>query len=327
MMKKKCLPLFLALSLLLSITVPAFASEPSLEQIASNTIAITHTTQENGLEVTTYENLDVFIDAVQGQFPVISDREIAEFLVEFSGQNSALLPEAAVMKILDYDNISIASSYVKVNEDGSSEEISKQEAQINLLGAEYTDPNGIMKFETGFSKLYTSGSTKHFNVWSSATWIKYPAICIEDAFVLGTNGSYNDMDVVDDFGYVHQAFRCSTCGKATPYYRDVHVNAPEDEDLIMEYTSQGVPALKFAPRAPYCQYGHSGHDAKDSLFTVYINYDVLVEGSGMIQAGYGHATLGLAGISVSVSPNGSPSFSGGISTVVNSIYARPVSLV
>ena len=321
---KKFLSLFLALTMLCSLTIPTFASEPSLDEIASNTIAIMHTIQENGVEVTTYENLDIFVFEAKKQLPALTDYEIAEFMVEFTGQNSAVLPESAVMKMLEYDNFSIASSYVKINEDGSSREISEQEALTCLLGSEYTDPDGIMKFDTGFSKLYTNGNTKHFNVWSSATWLNYPDICFEDAFVLGTNGSYDDSSV-DDFGYVHQTFKCLSCGRYTPYYRTVYANSPIDEDLVLEYTSHGVPGIIFYPKAPYCQYGE--HNVDDFDFTVYINYDVVIEGSGMIQAGYGHVTLGLGGIEVSVSSDGTPQFSGGVATFVDSIYARPVTLI
>lgn len=310
--------------MLCSLTVPTFASEPSLSGIASNSIIITHTIQENGLEITTYENLDIFINEARSQLPEISDYDIAEFILELSGQNSATLPEIAVMKILEYDNFSIATSYIQVDEAGNGKEISEQEALIRLTGSEYTDPSGVIKFNTGFSKLYTSGTTKHFNVWASATWIDFPNTCVEDAFVLGTNASYNDLDVVDDFGYVHQTFKCLSCGKYTSYYRTVYANAPVDDDLILEYTAMGVPSISFVPYSPYCQYGE--HNVTDFDFTVYINYDVLVEGSAMIQAAYGHKTVGLSGINVSISADGTPKFSGGLGVTIKSYYARPVSL-
>lgn len=107
-------------------------------------------------------------------------------------------------------------------------------------------------------------------------------------------------------------------------FRTVYANAPVDDDLILEYTAMGVPSISFVPYSPYCQYGE--HNVTDFDFTVYINYDVLVEGSAMIQAAYGHKTVGLSGINVSISADGTPKFSGGLGVTIKSYYARPVSL-
>lgn len=201
-------------------------------------------------------------------------------------------------------------------------EISEQEAMIALADT-WDSSDGYMRLNTGFSKTSTSGNTKRFNVWTIASWLKYPAVCLEDALMVGTNGSFDDS--YSEFAYVYQTFKCSSCGKSTKYNRNVDQNTPTYEDVELEYTGNGVPAITFAPLAPRCDYCDGG--AKDDYFRAFIRYGVLIEGSGIIQASYGHKTFGLSGISVSVDATGMPSFSVGVGSTLTTYNAIPASFL
>ena len=321
---KKFVTLVVSLILMLTMSIPAFAmddSDLSLEQLAERTIRVSQTVQETGVVVTTFEKLNEFIREVRNYYPNLSDYDLAKFILDYTGQDSSQVPEVEALMMLEYDNISIATSYAKFTEEAGFVEISEQEAMIELADR-WDSPDGYMRLNTNFSKISTSGNTKQFNVWTTASWLKSPAVCLEDALMVGTNGSFDDS--YSEFAYVHQTFKCRFCGKSSIYNRYVDQKRPIHEDVELKYTGNGVPAITFAPLSPRCDYCDGG--ARDDFFSAFIRYGVLIEGSGIIQASYGHKTFGLSGISVGVDATGMPSFSVGIGATLTTYNARPVTL-
>lgn len=168
---KKFASLLLSLALILSLSITSFAAEPSILSLANDTIAVSETTQENGVVVSTYENLDEFICIAKARYPSLSDYDLAKFIIDFTGQDSAAVPEKEALMMLEYDNISVSTSFAKVDNNGFSE-IPRDEALIAPL-AIWDSADGYMRLDTGFTKTSTSGTTKKFNVWVIATWLKY----------------------------------------------------------------------------------------------------------------------------------------------------------
>ena len=117
-------------------TTVAGATEESIYTLARRTITVKETIQDNGVVVSTYEHMDAFTQAARRQYPNLSDYEPAQFLMDYMGMDSEGIPEEEALKLLTYDNLSLTSTYLKVNEEGivemTAEEMERQ-IQIAIL--------------------------------------------------------------------------------------------------------------------------------------------------------------------------------------------------
>ena len=166
MKKDVCIPtLFLALCMVM--VVPTFAAEEDnidLQQIADEIITVSQTVQESGANVICFENLDVFAETVRDTYPEISDIELTKFVMEYMGQDCEDLTEKEILDILEYDNISTSSIYLRINdEEGKITEISADEALI-MQADVWPSEDRLLQIETDFSKTSTDGSKKYFTV-------------------------------------------------------------------------------------------------------------------------------------------------------------------
>lgn len=306
---KKFMSLLLSFVLLSALTYPAFASNEAidLDEIAETTIQITEKTDDTGTPSTTFDGLDRFTSQVHLTYPSLSDYEIATFILDYTGQEYHDLPEEQILEILDYTNITTSISYIKVDDTGAPHFCDTPYIPF----ADWTSTDGYMKIVTSYSYTKTVNGEKYYAVSSSATWLKYPAVALKDAFTLGTSGEFDDK--VTDFGSVNQNFTCLSCSKKKYRNRSVNTSKTTDEDLTLDY-SNFVPALHFTPISPRCDY--CGGSAKDSYFNSYIKYGVIANRSINLQAGYGHMTVGVGSISIGIDANGTPNFSiSGVGTV------------
>lgn len=137
-------------------------------------------------------------------------------------------------------------------------------------------------------------------------------IALQDAFVLGTSGTFDDS--YSEYGSVSQTFTCTSgCTQKTYKNRSVSSSNTIDEDLSFDY-ERFIPVMHFVPISPRCDYCTGG--ARDYYFSAYIRYGMIADESVNIQAGYAHKTIGFGDISVGIDVNGTPSFSASVATVV-----------
>ena len=205
-------------------------------------------------------------------------------------------------------NISTSSSYVRVDDEGNT--IVSNFDAIPL--ADWTSDDGYMKITTNYSYIKTVGREKYYSVWARGTWQEYPAIALQDAFVLGTSGTFDDS--YSEYGSVSQTFTCTSgCTQKTYKNRSVSSSNTIDEDLSFDY-ERFIPVMHFVPISPRCDYCTGG--ARDYYFSAYIRYGMIADESVNIQAGYAHKTIGFGDISVGIDVNGTPSFSASVATVV-----------
>lgn len=205
-------------------------------------------------------------------------------------------------------NISTSSSYVRVDDEGNT--IVSNFDAIPL--ADWTSNDGYMKITTNYSYIKTVGREKYYSVWARGTWQEYPAIALQDAFVLGTSGTFDDS--YSEYGSVSQTFTCTSgCTQKTYKNRSVSSSNTIDEDLSFDY-ERFIPVMHFVPISPRCDYCTGG--ARDYYFSAYIRYGMIADESVNIQAGYAHKTIGFGDISVGIDVNGTPSFSASVATVV-----------
>ena len=78
------------------------------------------------------------------------------------GQDCEDLTEKEILDILEYDNISTSSIYLRINdEEGKITEISADEALI-MQADVWPSEDRLLQIETDFSKTSTDGSKKYF---------------------------------------------------------------------------------------------------------------------------------------------------------------------
>lgn len=319
---KKIVALILCGSIFLGISATAFATESSdsnLLSIAQDTISEEVYTNEFGAVITTYTNLDTFIDTVHLTNPEFSDYDIAIFILQYTGQSYEGLPEGEILNILTLNNLTTSSSYITVKEDGSTT-ISNDDV---VLYDDWLSNDGYMKITTNYSYIKTVGREKYYQVMGMATWLKYPAMALQDTFVVGTNGTFDAS--YSEYANVNQRFKClNSCETPFTYLtRSVTRTNPTDLDLSLTYKSF-VPVMNFIPHGPRCNScpGPSVHD----MFHAYLRYGVLADESINIQAGYAHKTFGIGNISVGIDATGAPNFSIGITGTISEYIARPITI-
>ena len=133
---ERALILYISFGICSPLTTVAGATEESIYTLARRTITVKETIQDNGVVVSTYEHMDAFTQAARRQYPNLSDHEPAQFLMDYMGMDSEGIPEEEALKLLTYDNLSLTSTYLKVNEEGivemTAEEMERQ-IQIAIL--------------------------------------------------------------------------------------------------------------------------------------------------------------------------------------------------
>ena len=130
---KRLLSFIFLLTMLFTMTTVAGATEESIYTLARRTITVKETIQDNGVVVSTYEHMDAFTQAARRQYPNLSDYEPAQFLMDYMGMDSEGISEEEALKLLTYDNLSLTSTYLKVNEEGIVEMTAEEmERQIQI---------------------------------------------------------------------------------------------------------------------------------------------------------------------------------------------------
>lgn len=122
---KKLLSAMLVIILIFAFPMHSFAEEaPTLESIANNIIEIT-ADNSNENPTTTYNNIEEFVNEVRNQIPNINDLELANFIMDYAGQDDLEVADEEVLKYLDFKEIIVSEDYVKVDEMGNSESMTQ----------------------------------------------------------------------------------------------------------------------------------------------------------------------------------------------------------
>lgn len=321
---KKVTTLFLTVAMIISVSLPVAAATTetdadtaTLNSIADSSIQVTTSFSESGASLTTYQNIQTFIDTVHSTLPDTSDYDLAKFLFQYIGQSSDNIPEDSLLDILTYKSISSSTSFIAVDSDGTSS-IYEDAMPLDV----WTSSDGYMRISTNFGQTKVVNGETYYEVWATATWIKYPSVCLQDAFAIGTTGTFDDS--VAERGTVFQTFQCKICNKYTYWNRFVSKDSTVDDDLSLGYETF-VPVLHFKPTTARCEHC-GGHDADDIRFDVFLKYGIIANRSVNIQSGYAHNTLGTSDITVSIGTDGVPNFSVGTLTKVVPYIARAVTV-
>lgn len=304
---------------LTSLLLPASAANTSLETLAENTIQVSKRLEDSGAVVYTYTQIDTFVNQVHEEFPYMDDLTIAKFVADYFNMDTTYMPDERILQIIQYNNLSISQDNIYQLKDGT---ILCTDIDDPVPYSVWNSSDGYMTIQTWSIYEKTVNGEDYFLVSADAKWYNFPKMRLEDKFVLGTNATFDDS--YTEYGSAKQVFYCSNHAVETTISPYVTKNNLTSGDLRMEYESF-VPVLCYNSRLPYCSYGDSDYSS-DRTFYTSIGYRIITNGSANIQAGYAHKTVGVTGVSVSISADGAPGFSAGIGTVFTPYIARAVTV-
>lgn len=177
---KKLFSAMLVLMLAFSFPVQVSAEEsPTLESIADGIIEITtdHTSEN---PTTTYNNIEEFVIEVRNQIPDIDDLELANFIVDYTGQEEFDIEDEEALKYLSFKEIDVSDNYIKVDADGNAETITEEEMTVEMFRENYgistlsnpwTSNNGYMKTKTVISReIGIVGGYVNYQIGTYAHW-------------------------------------------------------------------------------------------------------------------------------------------------------------
>lgn len=107
-MDRKYIKKIICSALVMAITTLTFSTtysiekvSPDLTSIAENTIQISSKKQKNGLEIITYENLPLFVEAVHKKCPNVADEQLADFIVNYTDRDVDAIPVEDKLEMLN----------------------------------------------------------------------------------------------------------------------------------------------------------------------------------------------------------------------------------
>lgn len=184
-------------SMLSSNALAAESEIPGLSVLADEYISVSVSNTE-----IVYSNLQEFYVAAKEEIPAISDIELAEYVMDYTGQSYDGLSDETILETLDFTEISTVEQIFRAKEDGTVEELTPEEVEILL---EYSDisPAASWESDDGYIQITTTASkgTKGsngtpFTLSGTATWLKYPAFRFTDTFAIVYGGTFDDSYVI-----------------------------------------------------------------------------------------------------------------------------------
>ena len=287
-----------------------------LEQVAQDLICKSTMVNVDGILVTSYTNIDQYVEYIHNNYEEITDYEIALYIRKYTKQIYEGLSEAEILEILLLDNITTSVEYVTVDSLGN---VSNMRTGIRPY---WIDSSQTIEITTSYSYRKTVGSEKYYKIWASATWLDKPMVAIKDVFGLGTAGTFDSNYTVK--ASVYQTLQClNGCSNKTYDNRSVQAHNEVDDDLKMLYTG-GFPHIEYVPANAVCSY--CLRNIKCTYLSAYIEYGMITNQSVSIQAGYGHSIVS-CNASISFGVNGKPSITPTVSTKCVPYVALPVTVV
>lgn len=216
---KKLISVLLTITLVFIIPVQASAAmaekAPTLKSIADETIyKSADLTYENSS--ITYSGIDVFVDEAHAKLPNISNAEITEFLVGYTGQSKLNISEKEANTYLNSKEIVIDNRFVKVDEYGTETKLDKEEIaaeldkeKFSIALSKYKSNNEYLEFTTIIARQsdVTDGYVD-YRVGAYATWLTMPKWHLTDLLFIdfSDNASFDSSQEI--YGKLEETIRC-----------------------------------------------------------------------------------------------------------------------
>lgn len=308
-------------------------NELDLQKLANSVISIVC---NESVSQTTYGNIEAFIEIVHSEQLDVSDLDLAKFLFIYTKQGYENLPDEIIVQILSAKEITTASEYIKVDENGHSHSASEQEVQMALteealsclraVDDTWTSSNGYMQIQTTYWRTRTSGMSTYYTIAAKARWLKMPVCYFEDVLAIGHAATFDSS--VKEFGYRNQSNFC--CGSEFKYNNTTDF---PHSSLTLDYPEINGAALRFKLYSPFLKKcgGHIPHVQYSRFIESYLMYGIVYTGTAPfnIRSAYAHKKIAVGSIDVSFSVSKSDQSVGiGFSLVglMDDYNARPITI-
>ena len=318
---KKLFSMILVIMLAFAFPSQVSAEEtPTLESIANSIIEIT-TDNSNENPTTTYNNIEEFVNEVHNQIPDIDDLELANFIIDYTGQDDLEVADEETLKYLGFKEIIVSEDYIRVDEMGNTESMTQDEMTLAMFRDDYgisplqnpwTSDNGYMKIKIVVSR--ESGVVNgyvDYQIGAYGHWLKMPVCYFTDVFALHFSDAVFDSSH-EIYGKLEETINC--CTTTSKYKSQVWVNEDRppyytEKNVVVSNQFDNAVAIKFKliqPQVYQCTSTTSNHNLRTTDILTYMSYGISVRPNVKftIQAGYCHKQVSVGSIGVSASGSG-----------------------
>lgn len=332
---KKTLAMLICLALMcMSVSAQGTPTENLLTPLAEAYITITETSSSNATTEIVYSGLQEFYSTVHELYPFVSDLELAQFTMTYTGLDEyELNSEEQILEMLDFYSVTTNTEYVAISEDGECRAVS-QEEMISPL-ATWNSSDGYMKIDTtAADKGKNPQGYKQYVITAKATWLKFTLFRLTDTFAITYGGVFDDSHIVSST-FTHNG-KCSICGKTVTHFCQEEYNSAggnvNDPGIELDFAQANAVGVKFDLQELSCIHSVDGNLVNglvDKTMYTTLQARILVPSLTEVRAAYAHKTIGISDISISGNISGdgvAPSFNIGIGITASKYSAAPVTL-
>lgn len=287
-----------------------------LSELAKEHICVCDESAEKEGEIV-YSNLQEFFMAAREYVPMISDEELASFIVEYL--NLDVDEEAYdVIEILQATEVVSSTQFFMVTEQGKGMTLSKADAYAYLSSKNsadtrntWVDGNQLMQIEYRAIRYSETADGIPYYVYANYNWLEIPTILLTDMTGIAYTGVYDDSyRITSNLDY---SASCAYCGKdLTVHAKEVYGNGGFiNTSQYIEFDFSQSHAIGAAIDLGHISCFHtldssgSHNYARINSISSYLGFQILVTEPGQMKPGYSHTTFGIeADIGVSVNEDG-----------------------
>lgn len=296
--------LIFAIAMLFPLQVSALpASEDSLIKSIADDIIYKSADITTDTPIVTYSNIDKFVNEVHTQLPQIDNRMLAEFLIEYTEQDSADIPDEDALTYLNSKEIVIGDRFIKIDADGNEMELDREQImaeldrdKIPITLSSHKSDNKYLQLKTVIARQSdVVDGYVDYRVGAYATWLKMPKWHAKDTLIL----DFSDSVVFDStqkvYGKLEETIKCH--GIESHYKSQIW----KSDDSPDYYTNKNVEidnhyfggAIQFKlkpARKIKCDCGSFMHRKKLTSIQAYVSCGISVEAGDFfnLQVIYGH---------------------------------------
>ncbi len=286
-----------------------------------------------------YPNLDAYIDKelAKSTCPNDSMKIAEEIIKEVRGSDIlSVLPEDYILEALTYKEVFQTVSYIKTNENGTTQYMSKDAVMQEIAEIEQHTVSTLSEFPSDFVNDRTS-SDGYMRLVTTAVRVEDPPTCYDDRnhyylisvyseWLIRPTYTYEDVlalaygtAIYDDaygvYAYLSQTGTCSVCDNTTnEFYEEIYRNdtpdyyGPEAEDyLSIDFPGGcGVSCyVNFTQYTGMCTHDSPLNASLTSQMESYLQTRVYSQSWDFeVRSGYSHKWTGIGSISVSIAAGG-----------------------
>ncbi len=260
------------------------------------------------------------------------------FILDYSGQDYAVLPDEAILDALSYVSITSTDKFFSVSEDGTTEELNLNNL-VSPLDV-WEDEDNIMRITTYVSQGAATANGTPNTLSAVAQWLDFPFLRLTDTFAIAYGGAYDDSyPIVATF---RQRQNCTYCEEESSLITEERYGkvgsstqntiSPDSEYLELDFSQSHAIGVKCDLQDACCEHTENYMITNYGYTTeirAYLHFKVLVNEVSQAAAAYAHTTIGFdvdISATIDFAGNIAVAFTPDIFTTYTPYHAAPVTL-